>query len=60
MAPAGQTEDVTQGVVAEGALGAAKDGGMKKVLIAARFIFQRRNSLQTHAYRPQKLPLGDT
>ena len=49
---------MTQDAV-EGVLGAAEDGGMKAV-IAARAIFQRRNPRPTHAYRPPRLPLGDT
>ena len=41
--------------VAEGALGAAEDGGVK-FLIADRVIFQRRNPRPTHACRPPRCP----
>ena len=51
-------EDVAQGVV-EDVLDAAKDGSLK-VLVFARVTFQRRNPHPTHAFRPPRLPLGDT
>ena len=45
--------------VAEGMLGAAKDGGIE-VLIVARVIFQRWDPRPAHACRTPRLPLGDT
>jgi len=51
-------QTVVQGV-AEDVVGAAEDGSVK-VFIVARVIFQRQNPRPTHAYRPPRLPLGDT
>ena len=57
-------KDAAQGLaqdVAEDVLGAAEDGSVK-VLIFPIAIFQRRNRnpCPTHAFRPPRLPLGDT
>jgi len=51
-------QTVVQGV-AEDVVGAAEDGSVK-VFIVARVIFQRQNPRPTYAYRPPRLPLGDT
>ena len=45
--------------VAEDVLGAAKDRGVK-VLILPIIIFQRRNPRPTHVCRAPRLPSGDT